>query len=315
MCAGVSVCKVEKLVENTLWSMKGNFLDVPTDCPTRERAAWLGDAQLFFSTACYFADVRAFFKKWIRDIFDDQAPDGKVYNIVPRVVPHGGDSEFTEGSSGWADAGILIPYRYWKRFGDKNIIEEFYIPMKRLMEFMLSRMGDSSDPELDKKLAPSIFRKYIVTSGFHFGEWNEPGSTPQDVLLPKYEEATAYLTYSLGCMAEMAGTIGKEDDARYYSHICDKVKEAYQFYFIKDNTVHSSRMCRFVRPLAMKLINENSLENVRNGLIRSVQKNKYHVGTGFYLHRLFSICFLRPVILIWHIKCWKMRNIQAGFTK
>lgn len=272
---------VEKLVENTLWSMKGNFLDVPTDCPTRERAPWLGDAQLFFNTGCYFMDFTAFFKKWMRDVFDDQAPDGKVYNIVPRGADHGGMNEFVEGSSGWTDAGILIPYRYWKHFGDVQMVRDSYNGMKKLAEFMISRMGDTSDPELDQKLEPGEYRKYIVTTGFHFGEWNEPGSSSMDVTLPKYEEATAYLSYSLRCVSEMAAAIGEKEDEERYREISEKAKEAYQHYFIKDNKVDSERMCQYVRPLALKLTDERSTENVQKGLSQMVKESGYHVSTGF----------------------------------
>lgn len=272
---------IEKLVGNTLWSMKGNFLAVPTDCPTRERAPWLGDAQLFFDTGCYFMDFTAFFRKWIRDIFDDQALDGKVYNIVPRCDAHGGMNEFVEGSSGWTDAGILIPYRYWKHFNDKKIVRDCYESMKRLADFMVSRMGDTSDLELDQKLAPSDYRKYIVTTGFHFGEWNEPGSSTMDVTLPKYEEATAYLSYTLRCFSEMAEAVGETEDAKKYFEISENVKKAYQYYFIREDKVDSARMCQYVRPLALGLTNEKSRKNVQTGLSRMVRENGYHVKTGF----------------------------------
>lgn len=272
---------IEKLVNNTLWSMKGNFLDVPTDCPTRERAPWLGDAQLFFDAGCYFMDFTAFFRKWIRDIFDDQAPDGKVYNIVPRGGKHGGMNDFVEGSSGWTDAGILIPYRYWKHFGDITVIQNYYESMKKLADFMISRMGDMSDPELDQKLEPSDYRQFIVTTGFHFGEWNEPGSTAMDVALPKYEEATAYLSYSLRCFSEMAEALGEKEDAEKYRIVSENAKKAYQYYFIREDKVESQRMCQYVRPLALRLTSEKSTENIRQGLRDIVKKNRFHVGTGF----------------------------------
>ena len=116
---------VEQLVKNTLWSMKGNFLDVPTDCPTRERAPWLGDAQLFFDTGCYLMDFTAFFQKWMRDVFDDQAPDGKVYDIVPRGAAHGGMNEFVEGSSGsterWNFDSISLLETFWRYSDDIKI--------------------------------------------------------------------------------------------------------------------------------------------------------------------------------------------------
>ncbi len=273
--------ELEQLVNNTLWSMKGNFLDVPTDCPTRERAAWTGDAQLFFDAGCYFMDFTAFFRKWIQDVFDEQAADGKVYNIVPRVAPHGGGQDFVEGSSGWTDAGILIPYRYWKHYGDLDLIEKFYEPMKKLAGFMINRMGDSSDPELDKKLPPSEYRKYIVTTGFHFGEWNEPDSTAADVTLPKYEEATAYLAYSLNCLSQMAEALGKADDANKYIEISEKARKAYQYYFVENGTISSTKMCKVVRPLALELLEEGIKEKLKLNVVNLVRERNHHIGTGF----------------------------------
>lgn len=276
-----SCADLERLVKNTLWSVKGNFLDVPTDCPTRERAAWSGDAQLFFDTGCYFMDFRAFFRKWIRDIFDDQAEDGKIYNIVPKVAPHEGMNLAVEGSSGWVDAGILIPYRYWKHYGDVELLRTYYQSMKRLADFLVSRMGDTSDPELDRKLPPHELRRYIVTTGFHFGEWNEPESSGTDPADPKYEEATAYLIYSLRCFSEIAELAGEEADAAYYREIAERAKEAYQFYFLGDGSISSARMCKYVRPLALELADENTKKKLQEGLVRLVREGGHHVGTGF----------------------------------
>lgn len=272
---------LEQLVSNTLWSMKGNFLDVPTDCPTRERAAWTGDAQLFFNAGCYFMDFSAFFRKWIRDMFDDQAPDGKIYNIVPRVAPHEGMSDAVEGSSGWTDAGILIPYRYWKHYGDLELLKSYYPAMKRLADFLAGRMGDTSDPDLDQKLEPGDLRKYVVTSGFHFGEWNEPGSTPSDVTLPKYEEATAYLSYTLRCFSEIARALGRTEDEQIYLAISENARKAYRHYFLGNGDLHTDRMCKYVRPLALGLSDGLLSEKLRKGLLHLVYANDFHVGTGF----------------------------------
>lgn len=273
--------ELELLVQNTLWSMKGNFLDVPTDCPTRERAAWTGDAQLFFDTGCYFMDFTAFFQKWIQDMFDDQAEDGKIYNIVPKVAPHEGMSNMVEGSSGWVDAGILIPYRYWKQFADIEVIKKHYLSMKKLADFMVGRMGDTSDAELDQKLQPGDLQKYIVTTGFHFGEWNEPEGDMTDTMLPKYEEATAYLIYSLKCFSEMAAAINEEKDAVKYNEIAELAKRAYQFYFMKDGKISATKMCKYVRPLALGLVEKETQEAIGKGLIQLVRQSNHHVGTGF----------------------------------
>ena len=284
--------EINKLVENTLWSIKGNHLDVPTDCPTRERSAWLGDAQLFFETGSFFTDQTAFYRKWLKDIYDDQAEDGKVYNIVPRCADHTGMNAYVEGSSGWCDAGILIPYRYWKQYGEISALEDNYEGMKKLINFMLSRMGDTSDPELDQKLPDSPWRNYIVTTGFHFGEWNEPGADMTEVMAPKYEEATAYLAYSLSCMEKIALAINKEEDAKEYAQLAVKVKEAYCHYFVTEDGIKSDRMCKYVRPLALGLIIDPEIrKKAAEELNQLVIKENYHVGTGF-----LSTPFLLPVL-------------------
>lgn len=283
--------QLEKLVENTLWSMKGNFLDVPTDCPTRERSPWLGDAQLFFDTGCYFMDLSAFFRKWIQDIFDDQAENGMVYNIVPRCETHGGMNGYVEGSSGWTDAGILLPYRHFLQYGDRTTIENVYSGMQRLIQFLCSRMGDTSDPELDQKLPDSLYRKYIVTTGFHFGEWNEPDSSPMTVMEPKYEVATAYLAYSLSCFAKMAEWLGKEEEAKENRSLAEKVKEAYRYYFVKDGKIKSERMCELVRPAALNLIEGETRHQAIADLAELVKKKDYHIGTGF-----LSTPFVLPIL-------------------
>lgn len=278
-----------KIVNNTFWSMKGNFLDVPTDCPTRERSAWSGDAQLFFNAGCYFMDVSAFFRKWIQDMFDDQASDGKIYNIVPRSGVHGGPNEYVEGSAGWTDAGILIPYRYWKQYGDVDILKQYYGQMKRLADFLLSRRGVEDvpaipgAPSLDEKLPPSEYRKYMVTTGFHFGEWTEPDIDVVEAMMDTSEEATAYLIYSLRCMAEIAEVTGHCEDSAMYTQYADESQAAYLHYHLPDDTVSSRRMCKYVRPLALGLLEGNSKakRNVQQGLTALAEQRKYHVGTGF----------------------------------
>lgn len=274
---------LNRIVDNTLWSMKGNFLDVPTDCPTRERAGWTGDAQLFFNAGCYFMDYSAFFRKWIQDLYDDQAADGKIYNIIPRTDAHGGMNDYVEGSCGWTDAGILIPYRYWRHYFDRDLLEQYYEPMKKLTAFLLSRRGDDSDPELDSRLVPGEHRKYLVTSGFHFGEWNEPDKDISMIGAGNYEEATAYLIYSLRHMETIASELGKEKDAAEFRKYAEESEEAYLEYFIKDKNIDSKRMCKYVRPLALGLLekDEATKKNVQKGLVKLVREKEHHVGTGF----------------------------------
>ena len=121
---------LNRFVDAVVWSAKGNSLDIPTDCPTRERHGWTGDAQIFFESANYLFDYAAFSKKYLRDVFDWQKKDGRL----PQIAPYGGTDFYMwtmNGSVGWSDVGILNPYRFWKMYGDRRILTEYYDRMKR----------------------------------------------------------------------------------------------------------------------------------------------------------------------------------------
>ncbi|MEK3794426.1 family 78 glycoside hydrolase catalytic domain [Paenibacillus sp. FSL R7-0204] len=273
---------INKIVENTLWSVKGNFMDVPTDCPTRERAAWTGDAQLFFDTGTIFMDQAAFYRKWMRDVCDEQAENGLVYNITPRVSNFR-NSLSVEGSSGWGDAIVLIPYRYWKRYGDDSVMKEHYDSMVRWIEFFMTRLGKYNIFSFLKFPASNKHRAYIVGQGRHFGEWSEPKGTEgkMALLYPRPEEASAYLAYSLKCLAEMAEHLGKHKEAGEYAEISQKIKEAYQHYFISKEALETERMAKLVRPVALDLVNDKDKGMLVEKLVELTRRRKHKIGTGF----------------------------------
>lgn len=131
---------LNKFVHATVWSTKGNSADIPTDCPTRERHGWTGDAQIFFDTASYLFDYAAFSRKFLKDVFDGQRNDGRI----PQVVPYGGVDfvmRAMDGSVGWADICVLMPYRFYKKYQDSRILEYYYENMKKYVRFMEKRCG------------------------------------------------------------------------------------------------------------------------------------------------------------------------------
>ena len=275
---------LNRFVEATIWSTKGNSLDVPTDCPTRERHGWTGDAQIFFDTANYLFDYAAFSKKYLRDVYDWQKKDGRL----PQIAPYGGVDFYMwtlNGSVGWSDAGILIPYRFWKRYGDRQLLEEYYDAMKRYAGFMIRRCGK---PGLMAK--PLGIRgkeaKYAVNAGQSYGEWAEPKEVYpndwKDMVAPHPEVSTAYTSYVLGCMAGIAAELGKKEDAdrfRAYSHGC---KTAYQAMAeTKEYTLDTDRQARLVRPLAFALLNEEQTLYARNRLLQALENYGWRLGTGF----------------------------------
>lgn len=281
---------VNKLYSNTLWSMKGNFLELPTDCPTREHLGWTGDAQIFFDTGAYMMDTSAFFRKWIQDIEDAQMKSG----LLPAVLPFQGlDIMYnnTGSSVGWADAIYLIPYRHYKRFGDKAILEASYPMMKKYVDYVLSHLGMK-----DKKEAmANPYNAYTYEKGMHLGEWLEPEEFQEKITAgnkPKHpEEATAYLHLTMVTMAKIAELLGKAEDAKTYAEFADGAKKAYNHLFVKTGTLDTNRQAKIVRPLALGLLDGVEKAYAQNRLVKAVADCNYHVGTGF-----LSTPFLLPVL-------------------
>ncbi|MGN0999873.1 MAG: family 78 glycoside hydrolase catalytic domain [Faecousia sp.] len=274
--------KVNQLFSNTLWSMKSNFLDVPTDCPQRERLAWTGDAQVFFHTAAYLMNVAPFFRKWMRDVKDNQFQSGKI----SAVVPYNGMSmvyDNTGESVGWGDAAVLVPYRYWKRYGDRRMLTDFYDVMRRYAMFMIRNTGCK-----DKKAAKANpWHKYVYEKGHHLGEWLEPREFQDTAngsgakLTRQTEIATAYLHYTMSCMAEIAGDLGKAEDEALFREYADGAKEAYQYLYLRNGAPDTDRQAKLVRPLEFNLAEGKTKTGIERRLAQAVTARDYKIGTGF----------------------------------
>ena len=215
----------------TLWSAKGNHLDIPTDCPTRERHGWTGDAQIFFETAGYIFDFAAFSRKWLHDVFDWQEKNGRL----PHITPDGGADFYMRsmnGSVGWSDVGILMPYRFWKLFGDESILREFYDGMAKYARFMEKRCGKTMPIFGENIRLSAEGKKYLVNAGQSYGEWAEPADVCafrwQDFAAPHPEVSTAYTAYVLRLISEIAEHLGHFEDAREFHASSEGCKKAYQ---------------------------------------------------------------------------------------
>lgn len=253
--------RVNQLVKNTRWSMKGNFLDVPTDCPTRERLGWTGDAQVFFHTGAYFMNTAPFFRKWLQDMEDGQYKNG----LIPAVLPLNGVEmmyKATGSSVGWADAVYLVPYRYYQRFGDKEILRRCWLMMKKYADYLLKNR--EKDGHYEK--------------GVHLGEWLEPEQFKDTVYGAKAkhpEECTAYLYLTMTTMAEIAALLGEPGGD--YEKAAEEAKEAYAKYAELD----TDRQAKLVRPLALGLLDGEEKKKVQARLVKAAENFNYRVGTGF----------------------------------
>ena len=275
---------LNKFVECTRWSAKNNHADVPTDCPTRERHGWTGDAQIFCNTAGYLFNYAPFARKYERMLVDEQKCNGKFTQIVP-----GGGIDFymtfMDGSPGWSDAGILIPYRIWKLYGDERILSDNYVAMSDYAEYLIGRIGKWY-PTASRTGVKGKDKKYLVNFGQAYGEWAEPDDvhhmTWKDCAVPHPEVATAYTSYVLKLMSEIAEHFGKTKEAKRYADISDKTKKAYQALCETQKfTLDTDRQARLVRPLAFDLLNDGQRRFAQKRLIKALNGYGWRVGTGF----------------------------------
>lgn len=270
---------VNRLVLNAKWGMKGNFLDVPTDCPQRdERYGWTGDAQIFSGTACYFMDTCAFYTKYGRDLYAEQVKlGGSVPDVVP-VANYPGDA-----STAWADAATVIPWNVYLHYGDKNILRRQYDSMKGWVDYM--KREDDKDGS-----------KRLWLTGTHYADWlaldgNYPGgvygATDPDMI------ASAYYYYSTNLVAKAAKILEKKEDAAAYENLAREIYDAFvKEYFTPSGKLSVDTMTAYVIVLYMGLTPDFAYEKVKSGLLNRLKKNFYHLDTGFvgtpYLCRMLS---------------------------
>lgn len=254
---------INQLQHNIQWGQKGNFLDVPTDCPQRdERLGWTGDAQVFSPTAAYNFDVAAFYTKWMKDLAADQLPNGKVPHVIPDVLNGGG------GSTAWADAALIIPWSTYLAYGDKRILKEQYESMKKWVGFMQEQAGADN----------------LWIGGTHYGDWlafattrsDYPGATTEKDLI-----ATAYFAYSSGLLSKIADIVGNNADVKKYATLSEDIKKA----FVKEFVTSSGRLVSHTQTayclaIAFDLLPENLVPKAAQYLASDVKKMK-HLTTGF----------------------------------
>jgi alpha-L-rhamnosidase len=243
-----------------IWGQRGNFLSIPTDCPQRdERLGWMGDAEVFWRTGSYNADIAAFGHKWMRDVVDGQSEEGAFGNTAPGM-PNGSGSNL--GAPGWGDAGVIVPWTAWQHFGDKGLVEDVWPAMETWLDFI-------------QEANPDFLRRN--KTGSNYADWLAPGSeTPTDLV------ATAYWALIAQMMRDMAAAIGRPDDAKHYSDVCEKIRSAFQNEFVKaDGQIGSGSQTSYVLALQMMLVPESLKPLAMNNLIKDIEAHDWHLTTGF----------------------------------
>lgn len=298
-----SYAKLTELHENIVWSMRGNFTDIPTDDPTRERSGWTGDAQVFAPAAVLLADVRLMLEDWLRDVGLQQDPDGAVPDRVPRdtlTLPELETLFPGKGSAGWGDAMVMVPWTLYQHYGRTAVLAENFDAMAAWVEFCRRRAADNRHP--DRTGAPKPHEKFIIDTGFHWGEWLEPGTEPgaegptvEDFLRnsthPDAEVATAYFAHSAHLLTRIARILDKDSHADDLEELWRNVRDAYRAEFLDPQGLpRVTTQAKLVRPLMFDLLATDARPLAARRLAEQIRANGIRLSTGFLSTGMLLTC-------------------------
>ena len=256
---------INQLQHNIQWGQKGNFLDVPTDCPQRdERLGWTGDAQAFSRTATFNMNVDNFFSKWLKDLAADQLPNGSVPFVIPNVL-----GASSAGSAGWADAATIIPWNMYLAYGDKKILEQQYPSMKAWVEYMYTKSTND-----------------LWNTGFHFGDWlffrPNDDNDGRSAVTDKYLIAQCFYAHSTQLLINAAKLLGNTKDEETYSALLQKIKDAFvKEYMTPNGRLVSGTQTAYVLALNFDVLPETLRAQAADRLVENIKSYGDHLTTGF----------------------------------
>jgi alpha-L-rhamnosidase len=269
---------VNQLQRNIAWSLRGNFVDVPTDCPQRdERLGWTGDAQLFAATAAFNRDVSSFYTKWLADMSADQYADGDISLAVPDVLSSSIRTAINRraaGEPGWGDAATVIPWDLYLAYGDLRVLETQYATMEGWVQYQKAQAGDQC----------------LWRGDFLFGDWLDFYSKAQKLrsgmvsfsgVTSKDLIATAYFAHSTDILQKTATVLGYLKPAKVYQELFERIKRAFQKEFVSpDGKVGEGTQTGYVLALDFDLLSENQRAAAASHLAENVILSG-HLTTGF----------------------------------
>ena len=257
---------LDRFHENVVWGMRGNFVDVPTDCPQRdERLGWTGDIQVFSPTASFLFDSAGFLGSWLADLACEQQKDGSVPYVVPDVIRQPGPA-----TAAWGDAATIVPWVLYQRTGDRGLLERQLLSMRGWVD----RMAALAGPDL------------LWAGGFQFGDWLDPAAPPDDPFRAKADPdviATAHLARSAEVVAEAALAIGDGEVAREYGELAERVRQAFAREYVTDGgRVLSDAPTVYALALQWALLpTAGQREHAARRLADLVRVAGFRISTGF----------------------------------
>ncbi|WP_246084581.1 alpha-L-rhamnosidase C-terminal domain-containing protein [Pseudarthrobacter phenanthrenivorans] len=282
--------RLNRLHEIVRWSFRDNACEVPTDCPQREKAGWTGDWQLFVPTAAYLYDVTGFSRKWLRDVRADQWDNGVIANISPSPGPGATSADFmafVNGSAGWGDAIVMVPWEVYRASGDAEILAENWAAMNRWLGFVRNTAESRRHPaRAAASPVPAAHQQYLWDTGFHWGEWMEPGGPEPDLFAARSADhgivATAYYRNTTALMARIADVLGLPEESLALAALSENIRQAWETeYLDSSGQVTQPSQANCVRALAFDLVIPGRRPVVTAQLVSLVRAVGTHVGTGF----------------------------------
>ncbi|HTE02382.1 MAG TPA: family 78 glycoside hydrolase catalytic domain [Mucilaginibacter sp.] len=255
---------VNQLQHNIQWGQKGNFLDVPTDCPQRdERLGWTGDAQVFSRTATFNMNVNDFFAKWLKDVSADQSAAGAVPWVIPNCIG------FTQSSTGWADVSTVVPWNMYLAYGDKRILTDQYASMKGWVDFMQHQAKND-----------------LWQTGQSFGDWlfysRDDDTDGSSAITDKFFIAQCFYAYSTQLLINAAGVLNKQEDVTYYTALLKRIKDAFlKEYVTANGRLVSGTQTAYTLALNFDMLPESLRTQAATRLVDNIHAYGDHLTTGF----------------------------------
>ncbi|SEG92697.1 alpha-L-rhamnosidase [Thermomonospora echinospora] len=278
---------VDRLHANAVWSMRDNFVGVPTDCPQRdERLGWTGDINAFAPTAAFLYDVRGVLGSWLADLAAEQREKGYVPWVVPDVL-----STPSPPTALWSDAAVSLPWTLYREYGDLDILRQSYASMTtfiRSVEELLDETG-------------------LWSSGFQYGDWLDPDApmdNPAGGKTDRHLVASAYLCKTTREMAETAALLGEDADAAHFAALAERVREAFRREYVTPaGRVSGETATAYALAIAFGILDADQKVRAGKRLAELVAKAGYRISTGFagtplVLHALSDTGHLEEAYLL-----------------
>ncbi|WP_197538018.1 glycoside hydrolase family 78 protein [Actinoplanes missouriensis] len=256
---------VTKLHANTVWSMRDNFVGVPTDCPQRdERLGWTGDLNAFAPTAAYLYDVRGVLGSWLADLAAEQTATGNVPWVVPDVLPNP-----SPPTALWSDAAVSVPWLLYQEYGDERILAASYDSMAAFIRQVEALLDDHG----------------LWSTGFQYGDWldpDAPADNPAGGKTDRHLVAAAYLCRTTREMAQAAAVLGRDADAAHFSALADRVRAAFRREYVTDaGRIVNESATAYALAVTFGILDDDQLAKAGNRLAELVAQSGYRISTGF----------------------------------